>query len=58
MDPISLLTGSLILNYECRVTETHAFAVEGAYTFPLLGNTLWMGDAQLLQKTGAEFIVR
>jgi len=42
IDPISLLTGIVVANYECRITRTHAFAVEGFYSFP--GETEKQGE--------------
>jgi hypothetical protein len=38
IDPLSLLGGSILANYEFKCTPHNALAVEGSYTLPLVGN--------------------
>ena len=40
-NPLSLLMGGLYGNYEFRMSQHHAVAVEGEYVLPLLGTKAW-----------------
>jgi hypothetical protein len=46
IDPISLIGGSFAGNYECRINPVHAFAIQGAYTMPRLGNSAFAAGIQ------------
>lgn len=45
IDPLSLIVGGLYGYYEFRPIFHHALAINGGYTFPLLGTKAWLTGA-------------
>jgi hypothetical protein len=45
IDPVSLLVGGLYGYYEYRINFHHALAINGGYTYPLLGTEAWLAGA-------------